>query len=111
MKAQQQRKRSASKRGKETQMAYSLTLSKSERDAIDWVGFRYNHGDPFYKLLCKCTASPEDADWDDVRDITYDMPEHIAWEIRELFEEDNFEFACFAPEFVSKLMQFVDRIV
>ena len=100
---------------------YKLTLTKSERDAIDWIGNRYSTGDDFYKLLSNCkqfiidpeTGAPDYDfdDWDCKWDITFEVPEHIAWSIRELFEDEDMLFPCFAPEFVEKLVKFYDEIV
>lgn len=89
-------------------MAYKLTLTKGERDAIDWVGHRYRHGDEFYKLLMGCTQVPDDADWDDERGIEYTIPEHTAWTMGEIIDEG---LDCFADEFRSKLYTFRNRIV
>jgi hypothetical protein len=91
-------------------MAYKLTLTKGERDAIDWVGGRYAHGTDFYKLLCECTASPDDADWDDERDITYTVPEHVAWQMADIINGED-RLACFSGEFCEKLLTFAGRIV
>ncbi len=97
---------------------YSLTLTHSERTAIDWIGDRYATGSQFRDLLehDDCLWTPRDdssatANWDWDCDITYTIPEHIAWKIREEFEQDNYEFPCFAPEFASKLQQFAMQIV
>lgn len=89
-------------------MAYSLMLTREERKAIDWVGYRYAHGDDLYEQLVHCDSNP-DVDWDSEVDITFSIPEHVAWEIREACEEDN--LACFSPELVSKLMDFCNKII
>lgn len=92
---------------------YSLTLSKSERLAIDFVGRRYPEGHDFYKLLCCAGRSPVDADWDDPREITFTMPEHLAWEVRDLLDAKgcNYGAALFANEFRNKLIEFCEYIV
>jgi hypothetical protein len=36
-------------------------------------------------------------------DITFPIPEHVAWEIRDLAEEEGYSWACFAPPLASKL--------
>ena len=91
-------------------MSYRLTLTKGERAALDWVGYRYRHGDELYRLLWgKCEQSPDDADWDDPRDITFAIPESVAWTISEIIDEDN--LACFADELRSKLYHFQSQIV
>lgn len=90
---------------------YRLTLTHDERQAIDWIGGRYAHGDQLYRLLCECDATPEtaDFDWDDERDITYRVPEHVAWRIVDVIAEDS--LACFAGELQDKLYAFGNRIV
>lgn len=90
---------------------YKLTLTRSERKAIDWVGYRYAHGDDLYKLLWGRSIANDGAEveWDDDIDISFAIPEHIAWEIREACEEDNLE--CFSSELVSKLVDFCNKIV
>lgn len=89
---------------------YTLTLTQGERRAIDWIGDRYAHGnDLYYRLWHDSTAVPDDADWDSPADITFTVPENVAWQIQEIVKADN--LACFAPELVSKLQEFCDRIV
>jgi len=41
--------------------------------------------------------------WSDDGDITFAIPERVAWEIRDLAEEEDLSWACFAPPLVSKL--------
>jgi len=93
---------------------YKLTLTHAERSAIDWIGNRYAHGDDLYELLIACVQTsnaPDDGDdiWGSVYDITFQIPEHVAWVIREIVERDN--LACFAPELVDKMRDFCDTIV
>jgi hypothetical protein len=87
---------------------YSLTLTADERRAFDWVGNRYNSG-TFADLLIGCI--PEDRGWDDDGEITFLIPEHVAWEIDELAEEEGYSWACFAPALVSKVNDFCWSIV
>lgn len=89
-------------------MAYELTLTKGERDAFDWVGGRYNGGE-VSRLLTGCMG-PDD-EWSQDGDITFDIPEHIAWKINELAEQEGYAWPCFAPELVRKLNAFCDSIV
>jgi hypothetical protein len=86
---------------------YQLILTKSERDAIDWIGYRYRHGDDFRNVLETCMS--DDAEWDAESDITFNIPESKAWEIKEIGEEDK--WACFATPFVGKLNDFTSKIV
>ncbi len=67
---------------------YSLSLTADERRAFDWVGDRYNSG-KVASLLIDCL--PEDRVWGDDGDITFAIPEHVAWEILELAEEEDHE--------------------
>ena len=79
---------------------YTLTLTADERQAFDWVGDRYNSG-KVADLLLDCI--PEDREWGDDADITFLIPEHVAWEINELAEDEDYAWACFAPALVAKL--------
>ncbi len=79
---------------------YTLTLTADERRAFDWVGDRYNSG-KVARLLTDCI--PEDREWSDDADITFTIPEHVAWEINELAEEEDHTWACFAPSLAGKL--------
>ena len=91
-------------------MGYKLTLTSGERDAIDFVGYRYPHGDDLYRLLwVECTQSPDDADWDCGGDIEFNIPEHVAWQIRDII--DNSSLDLFARELVSKLRNFSAKVV
>ena len=54
---------------------YTLTLTADERRAFDWVGDRYNSC-KFADLLIGCI--PENREWDDDGDITFQIPEHVA---------------------------------
>jgi hypothetical protein len=87
---------------------YTLTLTADERRAFDWVGDRYNSG-KVASLLRDCI--PEDRQWSDDGDITFTIPEHIVWEINELAEEEEYSWACFAPELKGKLNDFCMAIV
>jgi len=91
---------------------YSLTLTLSERKAIDWIGNRYAHGDKLYRALWVGNpTAPDDASWDDEREITFSVEEYKAWEIREIGQECKFRWDCFGPELVRKLNEFCEKIV
>ena len=79
---------------------HSLTLTADERRAFDWVGSRYNSG-KVADLLLDCL--PKNREWGDDADITFTIPEYVAWEINELAQEEDYSWACFAPALVSKL--------
>lgn len=87
---------------------YKLTLTKSERSAIDWIGDRYSHGHDLYKLLLTC---PSDEQWDSHGDVTYQIPEHVAWQIGEMGESDNYTWACFSADLAGKLTDLCMEIV
>ena len=87
---------------------YTLTLTKDERKAIDWIGDRYPIGHDFYKLLIQ--AIPEDMEWGCDDDITFQIPENLAWLMAEIIEcEDS--IACLSGSLVSKLWEFSSKIV
>ena len=95
-------------------MAYRITLTPGERSAIDWVGDRYPHGRRLYGLVTSVVAEGDeernpDGEWEGAGDITYYLPEHIAWEMAEAIEENG--LACFAPELRKNLYDFVAKIV
>lgn len=100
-------------------MTYKLTLTHDERRAIDWVGNRYSHGTELYCALwlgSKCQeheAQPSDGDlnigWDDERELTFIIPEHVAWTIQKIVETDG--LACFSPELCHKLHSFCGKVV
>jgi hypothetical protein len=87
---------------------YQLLLTKAERDAFDWVGDRYAAGE-VARLLLDCM--PEDAAWGDEGEIVFTVPEHVAWEINRLAEEEEYLWPCFAPDLSRKLNDFCQAIV
>lgn len=87
---------------------YTLTLTANERNAIDWVGGRYPHGDDLRKILWK---SNSDEQWDSSGDVTYQIPEHLAWEIGEMGRECNYIWDCFSIPLAKKLDDFCMEIV
>ena len=72
-------------------MSYQLTLSKSERDAIDFVGHRYSHGNDLYDLLWggEVTSSPDEVEWADDEKITFHIPEWVAWDMNTAIPQDD----------------------
>jgi hypothetical protein len=87
---------------------YNLTLTADERRAFDCVGDRYNSG-KVADLLIGCI--PEDREWSDDGDMTFKIPEHVAWNIIELAEEEDYSWARFAPALTAKLKGFCWGIV
>jgi hypothetical protein len=88
---------------------YKLVLSKAERDAFDWVGYRYATGNDASTWLAECL--PESVSWDDAGDVVFDVPEYIAWEVARCSEEEEGVWPCFGPELAEKMRLFVDSIV
>jgi hypothetical protein len=43
--------------------------------------------------------------------ITFTIAEHVAWQIRDLAEEEDITWACFAPALVTKLNELYLSIV
>jgi hypothetical protein len=87
---------------------YTLMLTADERQAFDWVGNRYNSGRVADLLL---NLIPEDREWADDGDITFDIPEHVAWQINELAEAEGHSWACFSPKLAEKLNELCWGIV
>lgn len=90
---------------------YTLTLTKADRDAFDWVGGRYNAHE--IAGLLESTWDDEDKGWneDNQDDMTFNIPEHIAWEIDELAKEEDYTFPCFASDLRHKMEDFCNSIV
>lgn len=66
---------------------YTLTLTREDRKAIDWVGYRNWNGTDLYRLLwASCDATPNDIDWDGDGDITFTISDRVMWDIRENWE-------------------------
>ncbi len=87
---------------------YKLTLTHDERAAFDWVGYRYNAGEVAALIWEEYRGELE---WDAEGDIEFEIPESVAWLIKELAEEENMTWPCFAPELRDKLNSFLDKIV
>lgn len=92
-------------------MAYTLTLSKVERDAIDWVGHRYFGGDELRDILFRSSDNIGFGDvwYESLDDMTFNVRESDAWAIKEGIDRDG--LPCFGPDLCEKLYHFVDSIV
>ncbi len=44
-------------------------------------------------------------------EITFAIPEHVAWGINELAQEEDYSWACFAPSLAGKLNDLCRSIV
>ncbi len=80
---------------------YTLTLTAEERRAFDWAGDRYAAG-AVADLLRECIPEGQPG-WEDDGDISFFLPEHMAWRVRDLAEEEGNAWPCFAPGLVEKL--------
>lgn len=87
---------------------YTLVLTKAERDAISWVGYRYGHGDNLKKVLLEAIF---DEEWDEDKVIIVPLYEDEAWEIRDIGFEDDFRWTCFCPEFADKMNEFCEKLI
>jgi hypothetical protein len=65
-------------------------LTAAERWAFDWVADRYNSS-KVAELLMDCI--PDDREWGDDGDMTFSIPEHVAWQIDQLAEEEGYSWA------------------
>lgn len=88
---------------------YKLTLTRSERMAIDWVGDRDWNGDELSRCLLGSFANP-DQEWGDDGDMTFFIPEHDAWDMLALYEDNRRLIPHFSSEFRAKLEDFFKGI-
>ena len=87
---------------------YTLTLTRPERQAFNMVEGRYNETDVM-DFLVECL--PANRGWNDDGDITFRIPEHIAWEIDQLAKEEQNTWPMFNDELANKLNGFLLTIV
>lgn len=87
---------------------YNLTLTRDERRAFDWVRDRYNAG-RVADILRECL--PDDCEWNQEGDITFIIPEHLAWQIHDFATEENHAWPCFSPHLAGKMVTFCMSIV
>ncbi len=88
---------------------YNLTLTESERDAFGFVGGRYSNGTDMIRVLEN--GLPPDKEWSDPGTITFELFESDAWIIKELAEEDDYQFPLFSGRLADKMMEFIEGIV
>ena len=88
---------------------YTLTLTESERNAIDWMHGRSAIGD-IKRVLISCLH--EDISWHDDGNIIFEIPEYLAWEMQAIREENGREtWTCLSDGLVSKFEEFLGKIV
>lgn len=87
---------------------YTLDLTSEDRRAFDWIGDRHNAGQVAAILM---DHLPDDREWGDEGEIAFDLPEHAAWEIQSLADEEDFLWPCFSPALREKLNDFLGQIV
>lgn len=106
-------------------MAYTLTLTKSERDAFFWIGNRYPHGAEMLNFIwlrgTLTDPDPETVDsMDDPRPFTWTIGEADAWTIRDMitFPEDGdagepylYAWDCFGDDLALKMLKFIDDLI
>lgn len=91
---------------------YHLTLTAGERKALDWVGGRYAHGHDLYRLLwVESEATDNSLDWDCEHDISFNIPENVAWQIMAIAEECDHRWDCFSPDLACKLNELCEKVV
>lgn len=99
-------------------MCYKITLSKSHRQLIDWIGHRYAHGDDLCYALCESddwefsaigVSDDEDGGWDSPGDITFNLSEPEAWRIRDILDVCLYD--CASPSFIRAIRDFLEKIV
>lgn len=88
---------------------YTLTLTSGERQAFDFAGGRYA-SDDIYNLLLECMG--EDDEWSSDKDITFSIPEHISWAMKDIREHNGMEtWTLFSDDLTFKMERFLDSII
>ncbi len=107
-----------------------LVLDYEERQALDWVGMRYDHGSELKYLLLDSMEGTEEEKalralagegesaetwwrWADkeVESIEFRLREHEAWEVLRIRDECEGRWDCFGKELAEKLEEFCDGVV
>lgn len=89
---------------------YSLTLTREERKAIDWVGYRDWNGDELRSILEGGTGPEYDGnEWYSDDEFTFKLSEADAWTVRECAEEDGIPH--FADSLATKIVELIESIV
>ncbi len=91
---------------------YKLTLTKEERKAIDWVGHRDWNGESLYvSLWVESESFPNDIDWDENGDITFTIPESVAWDICENWKSSDRQIPHFSEGLKGKVLSLIKQII
>lgn len=91
---------------------YTLTLTKTDRKAIDHVGNRNWNGHSLYLLLWgDCEQCPNDIDWDEDGLITFTIGQEVAWDIRENWESEGRLIPHFNDVLKGKVQALINEIL
>jgi len=91
---------------------YQIKLNQEDRQAIDWIGHRYGHGTSLKNILESLDVERNpDVDWESDIDITYQLPEYKAWQLKEVVEEDNLDCINLGSNLAQELTRFINSIV
>ena len=91
--------------------AYTLTLTREERRAMDWIGNRYPHGYDLSEAIMAAEVWRGGDEWGWFGDetITFYLSESEAWHVADIIGSSQFE--CFSDELRDKLIDWVAAIV
>lgn len=95
-------------------MAYEITLTREERKAIDFIGYRYSNGNQLRDLLIEGHEDPEEITperWDSDEDITFNVSKINALDIRQNAADEEGSFPLFSDELVMKMFEFIEKII
>lgn len=91
---------------------YQIKITLGEVRAMAWIGNRYRHGDELLKILDVAFGHNLD-EWMQIyalREVPVIVPEHEAWKIKEIVDEDP-NLSCMGDGFALKLHEFCSKIV
>jgi hypothetical protein len=96
---------------------YKIQFSDSEVSDIYFVGNRYCWSDALQKVISKYGNEIEKGDEFLGNGVECNMPEHVAWELQEAFNQDTegghsmFLMLDHKSGLAGKLIQFYERVV
>jgi len=85
---------------------YTLTLTREERKAIQWIGHRYFHGTELRDLIENLNTES----WYSEETLTYIIPENTAWLIVDGLESEDVFGTCLSADFRQKLKDFCEGV-